>query len=419
MDTYDVIIIGAGIVGSALGAVLGRDGRRVLVLERDLTEPDRIVGELLQPGGCKALEELGLSDCLVGIDAIPTYGYGILHSDQTIMIPYNDLEDPTISQGIAKTDLDSDPKKLLTGRSFHHGRFIQKLRQACASAPGTELKEATVTDLIYCEMTGKVIGIECIQRLGGPEGSKTKHQYLGSVTVSADGCFSKFRKQALARPVTSTSNFVGLILQDCPLPFPNHGHVVITKRSPSLLYQIGTRETRLLVNIPGKLPSTSNGDLKRYMQAEVLSDLPKSLHSCFLQALENDRLRSMPNSYLAPSTSSIDGLIVLGDAMNMRHPLTGGGMTVGLKDVALLRKLLSPQALPDLAATDMVMAQIQCFHWSRKYYSSTVNILAQALYALFSASPEDTLMVYLQNACMAYFQQGGSCISGPVGLLSG
>lgn len=56
----DVIIVGAGVLGSAMAAVLARDGRRVTVMERDLREPDRIVGELLQPGGYRALKELGL-----------------------------------------------------------------------------------------------------------------------------------------------------------------------------------------------------------------------------------------------------------------------------------------------------------------------------------------------------------------------
>lgn len=59
-DETDIVIVGSGVLGSALAAVLGRDGRRVIVVERDLTEPDRIVGELLQPGGCKALHQLGL-----------------------------------------------------------------------------------------------------------------------------------------------------------------------------------------------------------------------------------------------------------------------------------------------------------------------------------------------------------------------
>ena len=44
-------------------------GRRVLIIERDLTQPNRIVGELLQPGGYRKLQELGLASAVEGIDA--------------------------------------------------------------------------------------------------------------------------------------------------------------------------------------------------------------------------------------------------------------------------------------------------------------------------------------------------------------
>lgn len=56
----DVVIVGAGIVGCAAAVAFGKQGRSVLLLERSLKEPDRIVGELLQPGGVLALEKLGL-----------------------------------------------------------------------------------------------------------------------------------------------------------------------------------------------------------------------------------------------------------------------------------------------------------------------------------------------------------------------
>lgn len=63
-ESYDihceVAIVGAGILGSAIGAALSQDGRKVVIIERDLSEPDRIVGELLQPGGYIALAKLGL-----------------------------------------------------------------------------------------------------------------------------------------------------------------------------------------------------------------------------------------------------------------------------------------------------------------------------------------------------------------------
>ncbi len=58
---YDVIIVGAGIAGASLASALGNAGRRILLIERDLGEPNRIVGELLQPGGVDRLKELGLA----------------------------------------------------------------------------------------------------------------------------------------------------------------------------------------------------------------------------------------------------------------------------------------------------------------------------------------------------------------------
>lgn len=41
----------------------------MLLLERDLAQPDRIVGELLQPGGYLMLKRLGLADATSDIDS--------------------------------------------------------------------------------------------------------------------------------------------------------------------------------------------------------------------------------------------------------------------------------------------------------------------------------------------------------------
>ena len=60
IEEFELIIVGAGIVGCAAAKAFGSDGRKVLLLERDLSEPDRIVGELLQPGGIDSLKSLGL-----------------------------------------------------------------------------------------------------------------------------------------------------------------------------------------------------------------------------------------------------------------------------------------------------------------------------------------------------------------------
>ena len=143
-----------------------------------------------------------------------------------------------------------------------------------------------------------------------------------------------------------------------------------------------------------------------------------SLQKPFEEAVTSyDRLKSMPNSFLPPSMNKIDGLIMLGDAMNMRHPLTGGGMTVAFNDVVLLKQCLSPEIVPNFNDTKLVLEQMRRFHWKRKSLSSVINILAQALYSLFAA--DDELLHALQEGCFRYFQLGGRCIDDPVGMLSG
>ena len=67
----------------------------------------------------------------------------------------------------------------------------------------------------------------------------------------------------------------------------------------------------------------------------------------------------------------------------MRHPLTGGGMTVALNDVVVLRDLLG--TVTDLSDWSQVRRVLHRWHWDRKPLASTVNILSVALYDLFGA----------------------------------
>lgn len=388
---YDSIIVGAGILGSALAATFARQGRRVLLIERDYSEPDRIVGELLQPGGVAALKELGLGNCLEDIDAIIVKGYQCIYHGESVGIPYT-------------TDQD---KKFYEGRSFHHGKFVMALREAALAENNVTKLEATVSILIDNPATSKIIGV---RTTGGDH-------YWAPLTVVADGCFSKFRSSYIKKKPVVRSNFVGLLLKHAVIPNPNHGHVILGANSPVLVYQIGTHDTRILVDVQGKLPSNATGELKTYLETVVLPELPESLRPSFELALETQRLRSMPNSFLPPSTNVTEGLLMLGDAMNMRHPLTGGGMTVALNDVLLISRLLSPVNVPDFQNTQQILQVMPTFHWQRKSLSSTINVLAQALYSLFAA--DDDRLKILQEGCFRYFQLGGKCVDGPVGFLSG
>jgi squalene monooxygenase len=94
----------------------------------------------------------------------------------------------------------------------------------------------------------------------------------------------------------------------------------------------------------------------------------------------------MPNGFLPPSINNVEGMIMLGDAVNIRHPLTGGGMTVAFNDVVLLKELLSPDKIPSFTQTDLIIQQMSTFHWKRKNYCTAINVLAMALYRIFAAN---------------------------------
>ena len=376
----DVLIVGAGILGTALAITLARSPhfRSVTLLEKSLKEPNRIVGELLQPGGVSALKDLGLEHCLDGIDSVRVKGYEVIYYGQGVEIVY---PNNAVRSQKPKIDAMERPDLRPEGRSFHHGRFIRRLREVAMSEQNVSVVESTVTEVVKCEHTGQILGVQCLTNC-------EKDVYFGQLTVLADGYASKFRKQYIPRSVVSRSRFWGLELFDAVLPKPLHGHVVLGDGAPVLLYQIGSRETRALVDVPEDLDtvSTKNGGVKRHLKEVVLPSLPECVKPSFERALDEGKLRSMPNSFLPPSVNRFPGMVMLGDAMNMRHPLTGGGMTVAFNDVVLLKELLSPEVVPDLGNTRLVIKQMERFHWRRKGLTSVINILAQALYSLFAAN---------------------------------
>lgn len=72
----------------------------------------------------------------------------------------------------------------------------------------------------------------------------------------------------------------------------------------------------------------------------------------------------MPNRSMPASPYPTPGALLMGDAFNMRHPLTGGGMTVALSDIVVLRDLLKP--LHDLHDASALCRYLESFYTLRK-----------------------------------------------------
>ncbi|XWS41350.1 hypothetical protein CRYUN_Cryun17cG0073800 [Craigia yunnanensis] len=303
-----IIIVGAGVAGSALAYTLGKDGRRVKVIERDLTEPDRIVGELLQPGGYLKLMELGLEDCVNEIDAQHVFGYALFKDGKSTKLSY------------PLQHFESD----VAGRSFHNGRFIPRMREKASTLP---------------------------------------------------------------------------------------------ESFPILFYPISSTETRCLVDVPGqKVHSISNGEMSHFLKTVVAPQIPHELYNAFISAIDNGNIRTMPNRSMPAAPSPTPGALLMGDGFNMRHPLTGRGMTVALSDIVVLRDLLRP--LQDLNDASALCSYLESFYTLRKPTASTINTLAGALYKVFSGS-SDPAGREMRQACFDYLSLGGIFSNGPIALLYG
>ncbi|KAG5510053.1 hypothetical protein GH5_07904 [Leishmania sp. Ghana 2012 LV757] len=417
---YDVIVVGGSIVGPVLAKALSDQGRKVLLVERTLfTKPDRIVGELLQPGGLNALKEVGMQECAESI-GIACHGY--LVEDQK-----GDLVDLSYRKGYH-------------GVSFHFGDFVQKLRayvfHNCKE--NVTMIEGTVNTILTEGLSfgERAYGIEytVVEKYevpanpfredppkAGPAVLTVRKVATAPLVVMCDGGMSKWksRYQHYTPAFDYHSNFVGLVLKVVRLPKEQRGTVFLGKTGPILSYRLDDNELRVLVdyNKP-TLPSLEKQS--EWLIRDVAPCLPQHMREEFIRVSKDTRnLRSMPVARYPPTFPCIKGYVGIGDHANQRHPLTGGGMTCCFRDaIRLANNLKCISSLrsdnqDEMASIEEKM-QSAIVNYARYRYthSCCINLLSWALYAVFSTPA-------LRDACFDYFLCGGDCATGPMDLLAG
>jgi squalene monooxygenase len=383
---YDVCIIGAGPAGAAMASFLGKNGVSVVVIEKNMSETDRIVGELLQPGGVMKLRELGLEKALTGYDAQEVNGYALFMNGEHFTIAYPQQSDEHVS-----------------GRGFHNGKFVQALRREMKTHASVEVIEGNAQDFIETA-DGTVQGVRFCKK-----GDDASRELRAKLIIVCDGIFSSFREQLTSGNKQVNGYFLGMVLQNCDLPFPQHGHVIITDGSPFLAYPISSNEVRVLIDFPADNPPRKGEELNDFLMNKILGYVPESMKPSFEAAVKEGKLKTMPNHHYAANPILKNGVVLVGDSLNMRHPLTGGGMTVAFSDVHMLgSKLLKREIFTSEETMQNVVAE---FYSERHQQIGSINILADALYKVLSNDD-------LKNACFNYLKRGGNYASEPIAILS-
>jgi squalene monooxygenase len=379
---FDICIIGAGMAGATIAAYLAPKGVKIALIDHCYKEKKRIVGELLQPGAVLSLEQMGLGSLLEGFDAQPVDGYSLLQGDEKITIPYPDH---------------------YKGMGLHNGRFLQKIRASALTNESVTQIHGKALQLLENERH-EIIGVSYRESLTSE--IKSIHAPL---TITSDGFFSNFRDELSNNKKSVTSYFIGLILKDCDMPFPRHGHVFLSGPTPFICYPISNNEIRLLIDFPGdQLPRKLL--LQAHLDANVTPYIPNSMRESYECAIQEGGFKVMPNHYMAAKPIIRKGAVMLGDALNMRHPLTGGGLTAVFSDIQILSGHLL--AMPDFYNTDLIHDKIEAYYRDRQHANANLNVLANALYGVMSND-------LLKTAVFKYLQCGGADAQESIAILAG
>ena len=379
---FDICIIGAGMAGATIAAYLAPKGIKIALIDHCYKEKKRIVGELLQPGAVLSLEQMGLGHLLDGFDAQPVDGYALLQGDEKTTIPY--------------------PRNY-KGMGLHNGRFLQQIRASALQNASVSQIHGKALQLLENERQ-EIIGVSYRESLT----SEIKSIYA-PLTITSDGFFSNFRESLSNNEKTVTSYFIGLILKDCKMPFPKHGHVFLSGPTPFICYPISNYEVRILIDFPGEqLPRKHL--IQAHLDGNVTPYIPECMLESYQQALQEGGFKVMPNHYMAAKPIIRKGAVMLGDALNMRHPLTGGGLTAVFSDIQILSRHLL--AMPDFNNTDLIHEKIEAYYRDRQSANANLNILANALYGVMSNE-------LLKTAVFKYLQCGGANAQESISILAG
>jgi 2-polyprenyl-6-methoxyphenol hydroxylase-like FAD-dependent oxidoreductase len=334
----DVVVVGAGIAGASIAAVLARDGLEVLLLERQRAYRDRVRGEYMAPWGVLEARAVGLEAVIRGARAV----------DARYSVPYDELLTPSAAEA-AK----GDASTILPGVRG----------PLCASHPGACQALAGEAVRLGAEL---VRGVGEVRVQAGARPSVTylngsEMQVRPRLVIGADGRASTVRKQS------------GIHIHKAPASHVIAGLLVEgASRWPDDQYSIGVEGDLQFYVFP-----QGGGRVRLYTchaNDQAARWAGRAGPQRFLRAFA--RLQAIPAALgLGDGTAAgpcatfggeqtwceepyADGVVLLGDAGGYDDPVDGQGLSLALRDVRQLSELL-------LATSDWTVAALRSYGQQR------------------------------------------------------
>jgi 2-polyprenyl-6-methoxyphenol hydroxylase-like FAD-dependent oxidoreductase len=315
----DLIIVGGGIGGSALAAVMARAGHSVLMIEKTHEHVDKVRGEWMAPWGVKETQTLGLYDAL-----IEAGGHHL-----TKAVQFDELvdADEALANTVPLNMIEGVPGPLCLGHPAMCNIFNSQALDAGVS---------------YLRGVSKVkVAAGFPPRISFEHEGKA-YDYQPKLIVGADGRASAVRKQiGVALEADPVQHFFSGLLVDGVEGAPIDTQWIGTEGDVHYLcFPQSETTARLYLGFSPDTPSRFSGEggPQRFIDAFKLKSSP------FAAALKNARpagpCPAYPNFDTWTEKPFAEGVVLIGDAAGHNDPINGQGLSVTLRDVRVLSDLL-------------------------------------------------------------------------------
>ncbi|OWK32646.1 NAD(P)/FAD-dependent oxidoreductase [Sphingomonas mucosissima] len=318
--TYDIIVVGGGIGGSALAAVMARAGRSVLLLEKSLVYEDKVRGEWIAPWGVTETQRLALYDAL--IDA----GGHHLSSHVT----YDETRDPAEAEehalqlGMFAPDV---PGPLCIRHPVHCQTLFDEAREAGACAlrgvdvQAIELGRAPSVTYVY---NGEL---------------RTEHAPL---IVGAEGRQSVVRRAAGLTLHQDKPHhwFAGLLVDDVGAWNDTRQAIGTEEDFAFLAFPQGNGRMRVYGgwDLAAKTRFAGSEGPRRFLEAFRMKSAPGN--EAIAGGTPASPLYAYYNNCAATDQPYVPGAVLIGDAAGWNDPILGLGLSITYRDVRLVSDIL-------------------------------------------------------------------------------
>jgi 2-polyprenyl-6-methoxyphenol hydroxylase-like FAD-dependent oxidoreductase len=330
--TYDLVIVGGGIGGSALAAVMARAGRRVLLLEKSAHYEDRVRGEWIAPWGVTETKRLGLYDLLMSAG-----GHHI-----TDHVTYDESLEPAACEaaplplGIFAADV---PGPLCLGHPHH----CQTLFDAALAAGADCLRPVIVENVTlgaapsvtYTHNGAQVTA--CARLVVGAEGRQSEVRAAAGIPLHQD------------KP---HHWFAGLLVENVPDVDPRRQTIGTEGNFGFLTFPQGNGRVRVYGGYALEEKGRFHGEdgARRFLDAFRMACAPQN--AALAEGTPAGPLFSYFNNDSWTDEPFAEGCVLIGDAAGWNDPINGLGLSITYRDVRMVSDILNetaPGAVPNFS----------------------------------------------------------------------